>query len=876
MEQTHIKYIAIQGAAGKGAAYIGALQALETLGILAFDTNEKASRNFSQLKGIAGTSAGSITAVMLSLGYTAAETNEMVIEDPLFALAFGEKPQAERYRAVHGAGDDASLEVGFLSGRKLRKSFNDRTVSRQDLLQDPYTISSRILKSFSTKSPELKDLRSLVHKHQKDIIGNAWGILGGAIGSGVLKSLPDPVVLGNIADALYDDLYSEYNEYRSLVKTLESWGKKQDGSTHALGEFAGFLVMLPILSQFTDFIDGLFKSWKDARDTGDLSGGKTLGVAAVTMACLLVVSYLLTQFFNHMEDDDNDRCSPENQIKRQMRASWELKKTLIRVIWQSNVPNVPIITPLFRNIMKLDELSPTKPVKTFNKSRELVTAQGKLLKELAGIIDEILTWSPDALAARVGKEIPMFVGALVKPVQIMMSEGGLFDGARVRYIIARLIYEKVRVHPHYHGTNKHKFSRRGEPLTSALQNETVQAFGPDENVKRLTPKNRKNIQDKVNTAEKELIRLEALPEADPQALAELNAELAALLGEMTREPKSTPYPASARGRLDALHTLLDIESIRDHFDIIQTEYSFERHKALFPHHLVLSAANISIGEGCYFNASLTPDFPIVDALGMSMSIPGIWRPVAVKYRPANGAGRQLPNEQGQDKNFYDRNYFGWFVDGGVFENLPLFAFNGYQTPKGREIDPHLQTPLEATIQNLDGFPEGQILGISNSGSKCVVVDDGDGPKPALKSGKVRQQDAMRLPNPQGHFKTNKISFGAVLGSTFEGIFGDAFKLRGYEAEPYQSHILPVDYGFMGALEFAANIQELYAVETLNYKMTMAHFGAPSSDLPKVFHALFDKDQIHIDRQRLRQEMKFKGFRQNFKQKDKGRIGKFYL
>jgi hypothetical protein len=452
------------------------------------------------------------------------------------------------------------------------------------------------------------------------------------------------------------------------------------------------------------------------------------------MACLLVASWLFTKFFNYMEDDDNDRCSPENQIKRQMRASWELKKTLIRMIWQSNVPNVPIITPLFRNIMKLDEISPATPIKSFKKSSKLVASQGKLLKELAGIIDEILTWAPDALAARVGEKIPLFVAGLVKPVQIMLSEGGLFDGARVRCIIARLIYEKVHVHPHFYGTEKHKFSRRGEPLKSALKNAALQAFGPDQKLKPLSKKNRTIVQDKFNAAEKEVIRQEALPVADTQAIAELNADLAELVGEITREPESLPFAATARGRLEALRTLLELQDIRAHFEIIQNEYSFEKHRALFPHHLVLSAANISTGEGCYFNAALTPDFPIVDALGMSMSIPGIWRPVAVKYRPASGAGRQWPGEKkGQDTDFYDRNYFGWFVDGGVFENLPLFAFNGYDTADGREIDPRLQTPLEATLQNLSGFPEGQILGVSNSGSRCIVVDEGKGTKPALKS-----------------------------------------------------------------------------------------------------------------------------------------------
>jgi predicted acylesterase/phospholipase RssA len=65
-----IKYLALEGGGGKGFAYLGALQMLEK--------NPDKTNILQNIQGVAGTSAGAITALLISLGMSAAEIeNEM-------------------------------------------------------------------------------------------------------------------------------------------------------------------------------------------------------------------------------------------------------------------------------------------------------------------------------------------------------------------------------------------------------------------------------------------------------------------------------------------------------------------------------------------------------------------------------------------------------------------------------------------------------------------------------------------------------------------------------------------------------------------------------------------------------------------------------
>lgn len=70
-----IDYLAFEGGGGKGAAYIGAIKALESHEILrrrTFNTSDGKKATIldsNSVKGISGTSAGAITAVLVATGY---------------------------------------------------------------------------------------------------------------------------------------------------------------------------------------------------------------------------------------------------------------------------------------------------------------------------------------------------------------------------------------------------------------------------------------------------------------------------------------------------------------------------------------------------------------------------------------------------------------------------------------------------------------------------------------------------------------------------------------------------------------------------------------------------------------------------------------
>jgi hypothetical protein len=74
--------------------------------------------------------------------------------------------------------------------------------------------------------------------------------------------------------------------------------------------------------------------------------------------------------------------------------------------------------------------------------------------------------------------------------------------------------------------------------------------------------------------------------------------------------------------------------------------------------LVIAGTNLSTGTPHYFSAQTTPTFPVVEAVGLSMSIPIMFKPVWIDTR----------------KDDYAK-YRGWWGDGGIALNLPLHAFN---------------------------------------------------------------------------------------------------------------------------------------------------------------------------------------------------------
>lgn len=111
------------------------------------------------------------------------------------------------------------------------------------------------------------------------------------------------------------------------------------------------------------------------------------------------------------------------------------------------------------------------------------------------------------------------------------------------------------------------------------------------------------------------------------------------------------------------------------------ELSFRRFCTLTNCDLRVSGTNITRRTSAYFSKQHTPDFPVAEAIALSMSIPFVFKPVLINYAGA----ANISDEPA---------YAGLWVDGGLLNNLPIHAFDDV-AGSGR---PAYELPLnEATL-----------------------------------------------------------------------------------------------------------------------------------------------------------------------------------
>ncbi len=81
-----VRYLIFEGGGGKGVAYLGAVKALEELGILSYFEKEVNGKTVNRLDskkihGVAGTSVGSFTALLIACGYTPKEAEHIITDN---------------------------------------------------------------------------------------------------------------------------------------------------------------------------------------------------------------------------------------------------------------------------------------------------------------------------------------------------------------------------------------------------------------------------------------------------------------------------------------------------------------------------------------------------------------------------------------------------------------------------------------------------------------------------------------------------------------------------------------------------------------------------------------------------------------------------
>lgn len=127
----------------------------------------------------------------------------------------------------------------------------------------------------------------------------------------------------------------------------------------------------------------------------------------------------------------------------------------------------------------------------------------------------------------------------------------------------------------------------------------------------------------------------------------------------------------------------------------QYNATFKDHYEHFKIKLAITGTNLETGKSGLFSVDTTPNFPVADAVRISMSLPLIYKPYVIRKKHYRSKG----------SNYLPDWIEGVWVDGGYFNNSPIRAFFSEETPVARTLGLRLQLDETIEINNLwDFFP----------------------------------------------------------------------------------------------------------------------------------------------------------------------------
>jgi NTE family protein len=104
--------------------------------------------------------------------------------------------------------------------------------------------------------------------------------------------------------------------------------------------------------------------------------------------------------------------------------------------------------------------------------------------------------------------------------------------------------------------------------------------------------------------------------------------------------------------------------------------------------LAVCATNISQKRSVLFSARTTPEFPVVEAVGMSACFPIVFKPIFVEAPPSDRVLGKLR---------------GLWLDGGLLNNIPVHAFDSEPRPKTRATSSAVHPGMLA-LRLVEGAP----------------------------------------------------------------------------------------------------------------------------------------------------------------------------
>lgn len=693
-----IRYLAFEGGGGSGTAYVAALQALYDA---LYPDEGEPSDDFSwDLDGVAGSSVGAITALMVALGYSPRAMSDLIIRDGMFAALFSEQIAVGRFCAAAAAmpgATDAPLagHFGAPAGDK-RFDPSDRAANLRahccPTPPPPEEASAAPEKPAAVRSPaglgkflldklDVDDLSAL----GKSAIGPYIGMLVSAAFA-TLRDL-DTKDGETLADAFSAHLWEGMAAFIPgfLASRLEAGGSP-------LGTFAGFAVLLE----------------EEIRKAASGASDEVKGAALLAQPAVLAVLLIVLLLGRNLEGDRGEDALSFQEGRRPRRRRdrrivgrnnlVHYSATLLSILLHQTPFGDPPDRDTYRDFAKDTIGSPV-----------FMLSLGRALG-ISGESDEQRKKAWRTLGRYCVLLLPRQFGrGFSRMLQALTADGGLWHGDRMRQVLGFVILNKVAVvgKPDPKGPADFTFAMRDVPLVTTLSRYesfvTADLFAlvqrrtkAEEKLERLAAR-----ADRRRTAKRGTDRIDRKTE-------DAKARLDALENKIEALDLPPELEAAVGAGADLLSPAEQLRAILDWFD-------FATLRKLTGKDLVVTGTNITAGRPVYFRDGLTPDFPVVEAVRISGSFPLLFKPTAVAYRPSPrfaGRGRRRGGAEARDR-FYRLNYCGYFIDGGFLNNHPIDAFSGARRGPGggdEENDPQemLLAPFRGDVIGFEltnGVPE---------------------------------------------------------------------------------------------------------------------------------------------------------------------------
>ncbi|MHA1202099.1 MAG: patatin-like phospholipase family protein [Candidatus Heimdallarchaeaceae archaeon] len=235
-----VKYLVFEGGGGKGLIYLSPLQALEELDILSYNTVNVNGKNVYRLDhkkihGVAGTSVGGLTALLLAAGFTSEELHTVLTsgldEKILDSVEFGKIPTVHTLDNPRHIICDRPIDKDRMLFDKYWETFKHSRKTLKGLVKLPVKAFKEFNMGFFSgliKWYMDYESRKVVTKEPKHEI---FGVIHDIAKTKTTKSAID-IVLENSADSMYSlkydlglflseslrDAVDEFIEFKSGIK----------------------------------------------------------------------------------------------------------------------------------------------------------------------------------------------------------------------------------------------------------------------------------------------------------------------------------------------------------------------------------------------------------------------------------------------------------------------------------------------------------------------------------------------------------------------------------------------------------------------------------------------------------------------------------